>query len=72
MSSQHAVYQQVIWQQKISSIFDYTNLIIKKGLTVEEVAKERNVSVDEVKSILNVLKFNNPMLYAQVKSKLNS
>ena len=70
MSSQQEVYQKAMWQQKSASIFDYTNLIIKKGLTIKEVADKRGVPVDEVKSALNFLKTNNPMLYSQVKAEL--
>ena len=72
MSLQHASYQKMMWLCKLDSVFDYTNLIIKDGLNIEEVAKRRNVSVDEVNSVLNVLKINSPILYEQIQEKLNS
>ena len=71
MNSRYAVYRETMWQQKSSCIFDYTNLIVKQGMTVEEVAEKRNVPVSEVNSVLHVLKSNNPLLYEQVESQLN-
>lgn len=72
MSLQHASYQKTMWLYKLDSVLNYTNLIIKDGLNIEEVAKRRNVSVDEVNSVLNVLRINNLMLYEQIQEKLNS
>ena len=65
-----SIYQNVIWQRNSDTVLEYTNLVMKEGLTVEEIVDLRNVKIQEVNHIFSILKNKNPELHAQVEKTL--